>query len=66
MHFLADVYVTCDECHGKRYNPETLSVQYKGKNIYDVLDMTIEQALEFFEAIPSIAKKLQTLIDVGL
>lgn len=66
MHFLADVYVTCDECKGQRYNPETLNVLYKGKNIYDVLDMTVEQALEFFEAIPAVFKKLQTLTDVGL
>jgi len=66
MHFLADIYVTCDECKGKRYNPETLSVEYKGMNIYHVLDMTVERALDFFEAIPAIAKKLRTLLDVGL
>ena len=66
MHFLADIYVTCDECNGQRYNPETLSVEYKGKNIHHVLDMTVETAYAFFEAIPAIAKKLQTLMDVGL
>jgi excinuclease ABC subunit A len=66
MHFLADVYVTCDICHGKRYNRETLEVTYKGKNIQQVLAMTIEDARVFFDAIPSIARKLQTLIDVGL
>ena len=66
MHFLPDIYVPCDTCKGKRYNRETLEVNYKGKNISQVLDMTIEEALPFFEAIPSIAKKLQTLIDVGL
>jgi excinuclease ABC subunit A len=66
MHFLPDVYVACDVCKGQRYNRETLEVTYKGKNIYQVLDMTAEDALEFFSAIPSIAKKLQTLIDVGL
>ncbi len=66
MHFLPDVYVRCDVCQGKRYNRETLEVRYKGKNIYEVLDMTIEDAREFFEAVPSIARKLQTLIDVGL
>lgn len=66
MHFLPDVYVPCDVCKGKRYNRETLEITYKGKNISEVLDMTAEDALEFFAAIPSIAKKLQTLQDVGL
>ena len=66
MHFLADVYVKCDVCQGKRYNRETLSVFYKGKNIADVLDMTIEEALEFFKPIQPIARRLQTLMDVGL
>jgi len=66
MHFLPDVYVTCDTCKGKRYNRETLDVQYKGKNIYEVLNMTVEDALPFFSAIPTIATKLQTLLDVGL
>lgn len=66
MHFLPDVYVPCDVCHGKRYNRETLEIKYKGKNIHECLDMTVEDAREFFDAIPSIAKKLQTLIDVGL
>ncbi len=66
MHFLPDVYVKCDVCHGKRYNRETLEVKYKGKSIADVLDMTVSEALLFFEAIPSIARKLQTLQDVGL
>jgi excinuclease ABC subunit A len=66
MHFLADVYVTCDICHGKRYNRETLEIQFKGKNIHQILDMTVEDARVFFDAIPSIARKLQTLIDVGL
>jgi excinuclease ABC subunit A len=66
MHFLPDVYVPCDICKGKRYNRETLDVKYKGKNIHEVLGMTIEDARTFFEAIPSIANKLQTLIDVGL
>ena len=66
MHFLPDVYVPCDICKGKRYNRETLEVKYKGKNIYEVLDMTIEEARVFFDAVPSIANKLQTLIDVGL
>lgn len=66
MHFLADVYVTCDICHGKRYNRETLEITYKGKNIHQVLDMTIEDARVFFDAIPVVARKLQTLIDVGL
>ncbi|MDP1573347.1 MAG: excinuclease ABC subunit UvrA [Coxiellaceae bacterium] len=66
MHFLADVYVICDTCQGKRYNRETLEIKYKGKNIYDILQMTIEEAYEFFAPVPFIAKKLQTLIDVGL
>ena len=66
MHFLADVYVPCEVCGGKRYNRETLEVQYKGKNIYDVLDMTVEDALTFFENVPAIRKKIQTLYDVGL
>ncbi|ABX77681.1 excinuclease ABC subunit UvrA [Coxiella burnetii] len=66
MHFLADIYVVCDVCKGKRYNRETLEIHYKGKNVYDVLQMTVEDAREFFDAIPVIARKLQTLIDVGL
>ena len=66
MHFLADVYVTCDICQGKRYNRETLDILFKGKNIHQVLDMTVEEAREFFDAIPVIARKLQTLLDVGL
>ncbi|MXY91069.1 MAG: excinuclease ABC subunit UvrA [Gammaproteobacteria bacterium] len=66
MHFLPDVYVTCDLCQGKRYNRETLEVKFKGKDIHQVLDMTVEEAREFFDAIPVIANKLQTLIDVGL
>lgn len=66
MHFLPDVYVTCDECHGKRYNSETLEVKFKGKSINDVLEMTVEDALKLFENIPSISNKLQTLYDVGL
>lgn len=66
MHFLPDIYVQCDQCHGQRYNRETLGVKYKGKNIHEVLDMTIEDAAVFFEPVPSINKKLQTLMDVGL
>ena len=66
MHFLPDVYVPCEVCGGKRYNRETLEVKYKGKSIYDVLDMTVEEALTFFENVPSIARKIQTLYDVGL
>ena len=66
MHFLPDVYVPCEVCGGKRYNRETLEVKYKGKNIYDVLDMTVEEALAFFENMPSIKRKIQTLYDVGL
>ncbi|MBS5282951.1 MAG: excinuclease ABC subunit UvrA [Clostridiales bacterium] len=66
MHFLPDVYVPCEVCGGKRYNRETLEVKYKGKSIYDVLDMTVEEAVKFFENVPSIARKIQTLYDVGL
>lgn len=66
MHFLPDVYVPCEVCHGQRYNRETLEVRYKGKNIYEVLNMTVEEALEFFRPIPSIHRKIQTLYDVGL
>jgi excinuclease ABC subunit A len=66
MHFLPDVYVPCDVCHGKRYNRETLEVQYKGKNISEILDMTVEDAFDFFKPVPLIARKLQTLLDVGL
>lgn len=66
MHFLPDVYVPCEVCHGKRYNRETLEVKYKGKSIYDVLNMTVEEALEFFRPVPSIFRKLQTLYEVGL
>lgn len=66
MHFLPDVYVPCEVCHGKRYNRETLEVKYKGKNIYDVLNMTVEEALTFFENMPSIRRKIETLYDVGL
>ncbi|MBB3256303.1 excinuclease ABC subunit A [Paraburkholderia bannensis] len=66
MHFLPDVYVPCDVCHGKRYNRETLEIQYKGRNISEVLDMTVETAYEFFKAVPVVARKLKTLLDVGL
>ncbi len=66
MHFLPDVYVPCEVCRGKRYNRETLDVKYKGKSIYDVLDMTVEEALAFFKNVPSIHRKIQTLYDVGL
>ncbi len=66
MHFLPDVYVTCDVCHGKRYNRETLEVQFKGKSISDVLDMTVEEGVEFFSAVPAVRDKLQALFDVGL
>ena len=66
MHFLPDIYVACDVCHGHRYNRETLEIQYKGKNIHDILQMTVEQAREFFDAVPVVARKLQTLVDVGL
>ena len=66
MHFLPDIYVPCDVCKGKRYNRETLEVRYKGKNIYEVLNMTVEDAFDFFNAVPVVKRKLQTLIDVGL
>ncbi|WP_347986186.1 excinuclease ABC subunit UvrA [Methylomonas sp. AM2-LC] len=66
MHFLADIFVPCDNCHGKRYNRETLEVRYKGKTIHEVLEMTVEDALQFFSAVPVLARKLQTLLDVGL
>lgn len=66
MHFLPDIYVTCDVCHGKRYNRETLEIQYKGKNITEILHMTVENAVEFFSPVPVVARKLQTLLDVGL
>lgn len=66
MHFLPDVYVPCEVCNGERYNRETLQVTYRGKNISEVLDMTVEDALHFFENIPGIKRKLQTLFDVGL
>jgi excinuclease ABC subunit A len=66
MHFLPDIYVPCDVCHGKRYNRETLSVSYKGKNISEVLGMTVEDALAFFEPVPVVARKLETLTAVGL
>jgi excinuclease ABC subunit A len=66
MHFLPDIYVPCDVCHGRRYNRETLEVQYKGRTIHEVLEMTVEQATEFFSAVPMLARKLQTLLDVGL
>ncbi len=66
MHFLPDIYVPCDTCHGKRYNRETLDIRYKGKTIHEVLAMTVEHALEFFSAVPTLARKLQTLMDVGL
>ena len=66
MHFLPDVYVPCEVCDGKRYNRETLEVKYKGKNIYDVLDMTVEEAVGFFENVQSIKRKIETLNDVGL
>jgi excinuclease ABC subunit A len=66
MHFLPDVYVPCEVCGGKRYNRETLEVKYKGKSIYDILDMTIEDAVEFFKNVPSVLRKIQTLNDVGL
>src|SRR5690606_25200428 len=65
MHFLPDIYVPCDVCKSKRYNRETLEIKYKSKNIHEVLEMTIEEAREFFEAVPALARKLQTLIDVG-
>ena len=66
MHFLPDIYVPCDVCRGKRYNRETLEIRYKGKNIHEVLDMTVEDASEFFRNVPVVSKKLQTLMDVGL
>ena len=66
MYFLPDIYVPCEDCKGKRYNRETLEVRYKGKNIYDVLDMTVDEALEYFENQPQIRNKIQTLHDVGL
>jgi excinuclease ABC subunit A len=66
MHFLPDVYVPCDVCRGQRYNRETLEVQWKGRNIAQILDMTVEDALEFLKPVPAIARKLQTLLDVGL
>jgi len=66
MHFLPDIYVPCDVCKGKRYNRETLEIRYKGKNIHEVLEMTVEDARGFFDAIPPLARKLQTLIEVGL
>ena len=66
MHFLPDIYVPCDVCHSQRYNRETLEIRYKGRNIHEVLQMTVEQAAEFFSAVPAIARKLQTLLDVGL
>ena len=66
MHFLPDIFVMCDICKGKRYNRETLQVRYKGKNIHEILEMTVEEAREFFSAVPIIARKLQTLMDVGL
>ena len=66
MHFLPDVYVPCEVCGGKRYNRETLEVRYRGKNIYDILNMTVEEAVTFFENVPSIRRKIETLNDVGL
>ena len=66
MHFLPDIYVPCEVCKGKRYNQETLEVKYKGKSISDVLDMTVEEALSFFENVPRVKQKVQTLYDVGL
>jgi len=66
MHFLPDIYVPCDVCKGYRYNRETLEIQYKGRNIHEVLDMTVEQAHDFFSAVPVVARKLHTLLDVGL
>ena len=66
MHFLPDVYVPCEQCHGKRYNRETLEIHYKGKNVAEILEMTVEEALKFFDAVPSIRNKLQTLTDVGM
>ncbi|MDK7178349.1 excinuclease ABC subunit A, partial [Micrococcus luteus] len=66
MHFLPDVYVPCDACHGKRYNRETLDIRYRGLNISEVLNLTVEQALTYFAAVPSIQRRLQTLNEVGL
>jgi excinuclease ABC subunit A len=66
MHFLPDVYVPCDVCKGQRYNRETLEVRFRGKNIHEVLEMTVEEALRFFQSVPGVAGKLQTLVDVGL
>ena len=66
MHFLPDVYVTCDTCRGRRYNRETLEIRYKGKTVDEVLNMTVEEALAFFKAVPALARKLETLVDVGL
>jgi excinuclease ABC subunit A len=66
MHFLPDVYVPCDVCHGQRYNRETLEIRYKGRNIHEVLSLTVEQAFAFFEPVPVVARKLRTLLDVGL
>jgi excinuclease ABC subunit A len=66
MHFLPDVYVACDVCKGRRYNRETLEIRYRGRNIHEVLEMTVEEALRFFQAVPGIASRLQTLTDVGL
>ncbi len=66
MHFLPDIYVSCDVCHGKRYNRETLEIKYKGRNIHEALEMTVHEAAQFFSAVPPLARKLQTLIDVGL
>jgi excinuclease ABC subunit A len=66
MHFLPDVYVPCEVCNGKRFNRETLEVKYKGKNIYDILEMTVEEAKDFFKNVPTIQRKIQTLYDVGL
>ena len=66
MHFLPDVYVPCEVCKGKRYNRETLEIKYKGRNIYEVLQMTIEDALKFFSAVPTVKRKLETLVSVGL
>jgi excinuclease ABC subunit A len=66
MHFLPDIYVVCDVCKGRRYNRETLDIRYKGRNIHEALEMTVEEAREFFDAVPMIARRLQTLVDVGL
>src|SRR3546814_5750191 len=66
MHFLPDMYVPCDVCHGLRYNQETLDIRYRGRNISEVLDLTVAQALDYFEAVPTIARKLHTLAEVGL